>query len=191
MNAGGSVHKWRRQGREVRIAILAAEEANVRHAESLAACMHLDVDRVYALGGEDKSLHHSVHTLIEPVESILRAHEVDTVVTHFHADTHQDHVSAYKIVAAAARKVPNLLMFKPTYPSGRTQIPFQPNVVSMLSAEDIEAKVQALDAFRSQRGKYGAENWGKAMHAVAQGDAWTYAGVHGYAEIFQLGLIRI
>jgi LmbE family N-acetylglucosaminyl deacetylase len=191
MNAGGSVHKWRRQGRDVRVAILAADESHDRHAESLAACLHLAVDHVYALGGQDTSLHHSVHSLIEPMECILRAHEVDTVITHFHADTHQDHVSAYRIMAAAARKVSNFLMFKPTYPSGRTEIPFQPNVVSMLSAEDIDAKVRALDAFKSQRVKYGDENWGKAMHAVAQGDAWTYAGVHGYAEVFQLGRVRI
>jgi LmbE family N-acetylglucosaminyl deacetylase len=191
MNAGGSVHKWRGQGRDVRVAILSSEETHLRHAESLAACMHLDVDHVFALGGRDTSLHHSVHTLIEPVEHILRAHAVDTVFTHFHADTHQDHASAYRIVAAAARKVPNFLMFKPTYPSGRTEIPFQPNVVSMLSNADIDAKVRALDAFKSQRSKYGEDQWGRAMHAVAQGDAWTYAGVHGYAEVFQLGRIRI
>ncbi|MEJ8852835.1 PIG-L deacetylase family protein [Variovorax rhizosphaerae] len=191
LSAGGSVHKWRGQGRDVRVAILSADEAPLRHAESLAACMHLDVDHVYALGGRDKSLHHSIHALIEPVEHILHEHAVDTVFTHFHADTHQDHVSAYRIMAAAARKVPNFLMFKPTYPSGRTDIPFQPNVVSMLSAEDIDAKVQALDAFKSQRVKYGGDDWGRAMHAVAQGDAWTYAGVHGYAEVFQLGRIRI
>ncbi|RZM06445.1 MAG: hypothetical protein EOP67_74930 [Sphingomonas sp.] len=60
-----------------------------------------------------------------------------------------------------------------------------------MSAENIVAKVRALDAFKSQRVKYGEENWGRAMHAVAQGDAWTYAGVHGYAEVFQLGRIRI
>jgi LmbE family N-acetylglucosaminyl deacetylase len=191
INAGGSVHKWREQGRDVRVAILAAEEAHLRHAESLAACMHLDVDHVDALGGQDTSLHDSIHSLIGPVERILRTHAVDTVLTHFHADTHQDHVSAYKIVAAAARKVPNFLMFKPTFPSGRTDIPFQPNVVSMLSAANIAAKVRALDAFASQRVKYGEENWGRAMHAVAQGDAWTYAGVHGHAEVFQLGRIRI
>jgi hypothetical protein len=29
------------------------------------------------------------------------------------------------------------------------------------------------------------------MLAVAQGDAWTYAGVHGYAELFQLGRLRM
>lgn len=191
INAGGSIHKWREQGRQVRVAILAAEDAHLRHVESLAACMHLDVEHVDALGGPDTSLHDCVHELIGPVERILRAHAVDTVLTHFHADTHQDHVSAYRIVAAAARKVPNFLMFKPTFPSGRSDIPFQPNVVSLLSAANMRAKVRALDAFESQRIKYGEDDWGRAMHAVAQGDAWTYAGVHGFAEVFQLGRIRI
>ena len=191
LNAGGSIHKWREQGRDVRVAILAGDAARPRHVESLAACMHLDVDHVYAMGGRDTSLHEGMPGLIEALEAMLRDHAVDTVLTHFHADTHQDHVSAYRIVVAAARKVPNFLMFKPTFPSGRTDIPFQPNVVSLLSVGNMLAKVRALDAFKSQRVKYGDENWGRAMYAVAQGDAWTYAGVHGHAEVFQLGRIRI
>lgn len=191
LNAGGSIHKWRAEGRQVRVAILSAEEAHLRHRESRAACMHLDVDHVYALGGQDTRLHDSFNLLLEQLESILDAFAPDTVFTHFHADTHQDHVSAYEIAVAAARKVPNFLMFKPTYPSGRPDIPFQPNVISILSASNIAAKVQAIEAFASQRGKYGDDQWGHAMDAVARGDAWTYAGVHGHAEVFQLGRLRI
>ncbi|MEJ7688022.1 MAG: PIG-L family deacetylase [Variovorax sp.] len=191
INAGGSIHKWREQGKHVHVAILAAEEAHLRHSESRAACMHLDVERVYALGGQDTRLQDSFNIVLEQLESLLRDFVADTVITHFHADTHQDHVSAYKIAVAAARKVPNFLMFKPTYPSGRSDIPFQPNVISVLSVKNMNAKVRAIDAFGSQRSKYGDESWGKAMDAVAQGDAWTYAGIHGYAEVFQLGRMRV
>ena len=191
LNAGGSIHKWRADGRQVHVAILSEQEANLRHSESRAACMHLDVDRVYALGGQDTRLRDSFNTLLEQLEAIIHAFAPDTVFTHFHADTHQDHVSAYKIAVAAARKVPNFLMFKPTYPSGRPDIPFQPNVVSILSAANIRAKIHAINAFDSQRGKYGDDRWGGAMEAVAQGDAWTYAGVHGHAEVFQLGRLRM
>ena len=191
LNAGGSIHKWRSEGLEVHVAILSEQEANLRHRESRAACMHLDVDRVYALGGQDTRLRDSFNRLLEQLEDIIQTFAPDTVLTHFHADTHQDHVSAYKIAVAAARKVPNFLMFKPTYPSGRPDIPFQPNVISILKPADIRAKVQAINAFTSQRGKYGDEQWGNAMEAVARGDAWTYAGVHGHAEVFQLSRLRI
>lgn len=191
LNAGGSIHKWRDQGRQVHVAILAAQDSHLRHHESRRACMHLDVDRVHALGGQDTRLRDSFNPLLEQLEAILVAFEADTVLTHFHADTHQDHVTAYKVAVAAARNVPNFLMFKPTFPSGRPDIPFQPNVVSELSQANILAKVKALNAFDSQRGKYGDDNWGSAMQAVARGDAWTYAGLHGYAEVFQLGRLRI
>ncbi|RZL58560.1 MAG: hypothetical protein EOP70_00030 [Variovorax sp.] len=191
LNAGGSIHKWRGEGRQVHVAILSAQEAHARHRESRDACMHLDVDRVYALGGHDTRLRESFNALLEQLEAIIQDSIPDTVFTHFHADTHQDHVSTYKIAVAAARKVPNFLMFKPTYPSGRPDIPFQPNVISLLSEADIAAKGRALDEFLSQRGKYGDASWGKAMESVARGDAWTYGGVHGHAEMFQLGRLRI
>ncbi|MDR6856242.1 hypothetical protein [Variovorax guangxiensis] len=99
----------------------------------------------------------------------------DTVITHFHADTHQDHATSYRIAVAAARKVSNFLMFKPTYPSGRPDIPFQPNVVSLLSKSNMDAKLRAINAFASQRTRYGDAAWAQAMLAVSQGDAWTYA----------------
>lgn len=191
LNAGGSIHKWRAEGRQVHVAVLSAQKEQSRHWESLEACMHLDVDRVYALGGHDTRLRESFNTLLAQLETIIHAFVPDAVFTHFHADTHQDHVSAYEIAVAAARKVPNFLMFKPTYPSGRPNIPFQPNVISLLSEANISAKRRAINEFASQRGKYGDDNWGEAMVSVARGDAWTYAGVHGYAEIFQLGRLQM
>ena len=191
LNAGGSIHKWRGEGRQVHVAILSAQDEQPRHRESREACMHLGVDRVHALGGHDTRLRDSFNALLDRLETIVHAFAPDTVFTHFHADTHQDHVSAYEIAVAAARKVPNFLMFKPTYPSGRPDIPFQPNVTSLLSDANISAKGRALNEFASQRGKYGDDDWVEAMASVARGDAWTYAGVHGYAEMFQLGRLRL
>jgi LmbE family N-acetylglucosaminyl deacetylase len=191
LNAGGSIHKWREEGREVAVAILASHDSQMRHAESELAGMHLGVNQIHALGGRDTSLHEGFNALLAALERLVLRFSPDTVITHFHADTHQDHASSYRIAVAAARKVSNFLMFKPTYPSGRPDIPFQPNVVSILSRANVEAKLRAIDAFASQRGKYGDASWAQAMLAVAQGDAWTYAGVHGYAELFQLGRLRM
>jgi len=191
LNAGGSIHKWCNEGREVEVAILAGHQSRVRHEESKTAGAHLGVHRVYSLGGRDTALHESFNDLLSELESIVANLMADTVISHFHADTHQDHVTTYKIAVAAARKVSNFLMFKPTYPSGRPDIPFQPNVVSLLSRSNMDAKLRAINAFESQRPKYGDDSWALAMLAVSQGDAWTYAGVHGYAELFQLGRLRL
>jgi LmbE family N-acetylglucosaminyl deacetylase len=191
LNAGGSIHKWRSEGRDVAVAILASHDSQVRHEESEMAGMHLGVNQIHALGGKDTSLHDGFNHLLGELENLLLRFVPDTVITHFHADTHQDHATSYRIAIAAARKVSNFLMFKPTYPSGRPDIPFQPNVVSILSKANVEAKLRAINAFASQRTKYGDDSWAQAMLAVSQGDAWTYAGVHGYAELFQLGRLRL
>ncbi|NDZ17099.1 hypothetical protein C7T35_28125 [Variovorax sp. WS11] len=79
-------------------------------------------------------------------------------------------------------------MFKPTYPSGRPDIPY---VVSLLSKSNMDAKLRAINASASQRTTYGDAAWAQAMLAVSQRDAWTYAGVHGCAELFQLGRLRL
>lgn len=191
LNAGGSIHKWRSEGREVAVAMLASHDSQDRHKESEMAGMHLGVNQIYALGGKDTSLHDGFNHLLGELEKLLLRFAADTVITHFHADTHQDHATTYRIAVAAARKVSNFLMFKPTYPSGRPDIPFQPNVVSILSKTNMDAKLRAINAFESQRAKYGEESWAMAMLAVSQGDAWTYGGVHGYAELFQLGRLRL
>lgn len=191
LNAGGSIHKWRNEGRDVAIAILSGHKALPRHGESESAGAHLGVDCIYSLGGEDTALHEGFNHLLRELESVILRFEPDAVISHFHADTHQDHVSAYRITIAAARKVPNFLMFKPTYPSGRPDIPFQPNVVSLLSRVNMEAKLRAINTFESQCPKYGGDSWAEVMLAVSQGDAWTYGGVHGYAELFQLGRLRL
>jgi LmbE family N-acetylglucosaminyl deacetylase len=191
LNAGGSIHKWRSEGRDVAIAILASHDSQVRHEEVELAGMHLGVNQIYSLGGKDTSLHDGFNHLLARLEELLLRFEADTVMTHFHADTHQDHATTYRIAIAAARKVSNFLMFKPTYPSGRPDIPFQPNVVSILSKTDMDAKLRAINAFESQRAKYGGDSWAQSMLAVSQGDAWTYGGLHGYAELFQLGRLRL
>jgi hypothetical protein len=34
--------------------------------------------------------------------------------------------------------------------------------------------------------KYGEDRWLASLLATAAGDAWTYGGYHGYAEVFQV-----
>jgi LmbE family N-acetylglucosaminyl deacetylase len=187
MNAGGTIRKLTRAGKEVHTVTLTSHfKSEARLPESMLAQKHLFVTDMHWLGGEDCKLHRDKSELIAQLDTILTQVKPDCVVTHFHADTHQDHVSAYEITVAAARKINNLLLFKPTFPSGRTDIPFHPTFVSSLEAEDMMCKVEAMREFKSQMVKYGAGDWIDALTATASGDAWTYGGFHGYAEIFQL-----
>lgn len=189
MNAGGMVRKIVTSGGKATILCLTGSDA--RKNESRLACMALGTQDMLFLDGKDTLLADDTARLIRATEMLITNLHPDVVFTHFHADTHQDHVAAYKIAVAAARNVRNFLMFKPTYPSGRPDIPFHPTIISLMSAGDMEAKTTAINCFASQRLKYGDARWALAMEAVARGDAWTYGGVHGFAEVFQAGRLTI
>lgn len=185
MNAGGTIRKFVSLG--CHVSVLCMTGVGVRRDEASEACAALGVQSLMFMDAQDTMVELETASLISRVDALLNRIAPDTVITHFHADTHQDHVATYKITVAAARNVKNFMMFKPTYPSGRPDIPFHPTIISLLDAQQMEAKVRAINCFGSQRKKYGDDQWAQAMTAVAAGDAWTYAGVHGHAEVFQAG----
>jgi LmbE family N-acetylglucosaminyl deacetylase len=187
INAGGTIHKLLREGHTVDVVILTHHLDSERMEECGLALARIGRPELFCIEAVDTEIGTELAWVIGKLDKLIKLRAPDTLITHFHADTHQDHVSCYKAVVAAGRKVKNFLMFKPTYPSGRSDLPFHPTVVSMLSVEDITAKCMALNAYVSQRTKYGEEQWADSMRAVSAGDAWTYGGEHGHAEVFQLG----
>ena len=80
LNAGGSIHKWQGEGRNVVVAILACHDSQVRHEESEIAGMHLGVNQIPALGGKDASLHDGFNQLLRQLEKLLMRFESDTVI---------------------------------------------------------------------------------------------------------------
>lgn len=188
MNAGGTINKLTRNGIVVQTVVLASTTIynGQRVEESTKAQRLLGIEILEFANGVDTGLAEAKIHLIDHLDRRIKDIKPDTVITHFHADTHQDHAACYEIVMAAARNVPNILLFKPTFPSGRTDIPFHPNFISKLSAEDMDTKMMAMGEFNSQRIKYGEDKWLESLRATAAGDAWTYGGFHGYAEVFQV-----
>lgn len=190
MTSGGTLHKMASQGIEVMTLVAASSDVS-RMAESRRALSELGCNQLHGLGLPDMQMDDHLFGLIQEIELHVQDFKPDMVVTHFHADTHQDHVAVYRAAVAAARKVKNFLMFKPTYPSGRPDIPFHASCISLLSEHDAQAKYYAISCFKSQVAKYGGSAWAESMASVAKGDAWQYAGVHGWAEVFQAGRIML
>lgn len=188
MCAGGLIAKLLEVGVEVQTITLSRYSTlnGVRLGEACNAQKLLGVHSVLFAEGHDTRLYQNKHDLIIFVDAEVKKFKPDLVVTHFYADTHQDHATAYEVVAAAARTVPNMLMFKPTYPSGRTDAPFHPTMILQLSANQMQCKMDAMRQFKSQMSKYGDESWINALIANMTADAWTYGGHHGYAELFQV-----
>lgn len=192
MNAGGTMAKLLKAGVDVRTMVLgnvdhqgnvAYERMTESHSAHAALGSAIDIQWGY---GQDTKLQSTRAQLIAKVDGVVKSFRPDTVITHYWADTHQDHVTTYEVVAAAARNVPNMLLFKPTFPSGRTDVPFHPTLVSKLDEGCMRAKMEAMACFKSQMGKYGEDMWLESLRATAAGDAWTYGGFHGWAELFQV-----
>lgn len=156
--------------------------------ESMQGLKRLGVnpDNMVFLNCVDTKLVESRNIAINLIEDIINKHNIDTVFTHFQFDTHQDHSECFTIVSAAARNVSNIIMTSPTFPSGRTIIQHQPNLIIRLKESNINAKIEALKCHKSQIDKYGSELWFRSISSIAEGESWKYGGRHGYCETFQL-----
>ena len=193
INAGGLISRLTRNDQPVYVLICSWSSA-IRHYEELAAMSHLGVPReniITLTNLLDTRLHQHLNQIISAIENTINLFNIDTVFTHYPFDTHNDHKTVSEATLAAARKVDNLVFYKATYPSGRSPIPFSPNLVVKLKEEDIERKNAALREHKSQIVKYGEEEWIQRMIDTAKSDAWVHGGFHGYCELFNISRMII
>lgn len=191
LNAGGLMARLRHAGAytmEVLLSASAPRWYEVVHAQRALGFESLH--SMINLGGKDTQLIDSRHHLIKRLEECVHQFEPTSVVTHFYGDTHQDHSQAYVITVAACRSVRNLLMYKPTFPSGRSDVPFHPTLYVDFT-EHAPRKVKALEAFESQMPKYGGHQWVESVLAGNCGDSWQYNGRHGWCELFQASRVSL
>lgn len=193
MNSGGLINRLRRQGIETLVVVLTGGPGP-RFRETVEAQKALgneDLLIVRGLNGKDTRLAEHRHLIISELEDVVESYKAHTVVTHFHGDTHQDHVEAHTIVAAACRNIPSSIMFRPTYPSGRCDIPFHPTLFVDLDDDAVAAKTAAMRCFKSQLGKYGEDRWVQSVLAANAGDSWSFNGKHGHCETFQVSRLSL
>lgn len=193
INAGGTISMLNRREVETSVVVCTHSIETVRMGESAEALgvLGVNIRNIKALGLEDKNLFSNFVPLVEGIESAVKKHNPDVVVTHFFADTHQDHEAVCKATMAACRFVPTVLMYNPTYPSGRVNTHATPNFVVMLEKVDIDRKILGMTKIVSQKVKYGDDMWLESIRGLAQGDSWRYGGEHGYAELFHVSRMML
>ncbi len=106
------------------------------------------------LGFKDKSVMYSVET-IEAINRVIDKYEIDTVYTHWHHDSNQDHSKTTHAVISAARYVPNILMYEPMHPNGKTYTTFRSQVYVDITPT-LDTKMDSLKCHRSQVEKFGS-----------------------------------
>ena len=104
------------------------------------------------------------------IESHIRKFKIDKVYTHYPDDRHQDHRNCSNAVSAAARKVPEILLFQ-----GPSTKVFDPHYFIEVSREHMDKKLAAVGCYESQISK------GTVSPAV-QESLSRYYGISNNAE---------
>lgn len=150
------------------------KQESIAGAEILGArLIHLDF--------ETKNVPYSSES-IEAINKIIDDNSIDTIYTHWYHDTHQDHKRTTQATMSAARYVPNLLMYEPEYPAGRSHVGFR-NQYYVDITNTFEMKMKALGEHKSQVLKYG-DDFLSAVQARAQHRGYEIGSK--YAECFEV-----
>ena len=120
------------------------------------------------LGFEDKSVMYSVET-VEAINKVID-------------DSNQDHSKTTHAVISAARYVPNILMYEPMHPNGKTYTTFRSQVYVDITPT-LDTKMDSLKCHRSQVEKFG----GGFLDAIeARARYRGYEMGSKYAESFEV-----
>ena len=114
------------------------------------------------------------------LDKIIAEHDVDTVYTVWHGDSHQDHQLTFKNVLAACRtkKIRNLYCYEQSEYSYRSQSTFDARYFVDIS-QYFEAKLEAVKAYKS----YITENHLEAIRGLARHRGLACGAQ--YAEAFE------
>ncbi len=102
------------------------------------------------------------HKIIGELESIINKHHADTVYTHWHGHTNQDHRRVSMAALAAARCVERVLTWEEGIPHSSCTSGFSPQLYVDITGQ-MDKKIEAVRAHESQVRKYGKD----LMDAIA------------------------
>lgn len=111
----------------------------------------INIDEVIYGPCEDGKIQHT-SDMIDLVCSTIKKYNIDTVITHYRNDSHQDHIATSLIAKSASVNCKNLLYFE-----SLTSIEFKPNYFVKIDQYENE-KQNILKCFTSQNDKYNARN---------------------------------
>src|SRR5574341_1024723 len=158
--------------------ILRSIEEGISEEENAAKVLGA---KIINLGFTNKKVPYSQES-IEAINKVIDDYNIDTIYTHWHNDTHQDHMRTTQSVFSAGRYIKNILMYEPEYPAGRSFLGFwNQYYVDITSTFDI--KMEALKCHKSQIKKYG-DHFIDAVEAKARHRGYEIGAK--YAECFEV-----
>lgn len=149
--------------------------------EGFNAMRVLGIDDVEILNFSTKDIPYE-STVIEAIDSRMSEFNPDVIFTHHPFDTHQAHVGVSKSTISAARRKNTVFLFEPITPSGRSYVPFKPQMYVDIS-NTMDKKIESLKKHVTEYKKFG-EEWitGVTCRAGFRG----YEIGKEYAEAFEV-----
>jgi len=165
---GGTLAKAIEAGHTVKVLVMSKsgytnKEGVVQRSDELAVIEGLNA--LHTLGIED------IEILDFPTKDISFSSEVvnsidlriakfkpDIIFTHHPFDTHQAHEGVSKATIAAARRENTVFFYEPITPSGRSYVPFKPQMYVDIEST-LDKKIASLKCHSSEYNKFGAEDW--------------------------------
>ena len=149
--------------------------------EGINAMCVLGIDDVEILDFSTKDIPYE-STVIEAIDSRMSEFNPDVIFTHHPFDTHQAHVGVSKSTISAARRKNTVFLFEPITPSGRSYVPFKPQMYVDIS-KTMDKKIESLKKHVTEYKKFG-EEWitGVSCRAGFRG----YEIGKEYAEAFEV-----
>lgn len=179
LGMGGTISKFISQNKVIHC-IVCFPMNDERKKESIVALEHLGVDSKNMYYIEN---HSNCRQLVEKLDKLIALINPDTIFTHFHGDTHQDHNMVNQCVLSCAREnKKNVFLWENTIPGGIGHIKFTPDLFILLGNDDIDKKVESFQLHRSQFIKY------KGISEFIRNKAkyWGYYIKEANCEVFQV-----
>lgn len=179
LGMGGSVSKFIRQDKNIHC-IICFPMNNNRREESNNALQHLGVP-LTNIHYIDKN--GSKRELIGEIDKLIQYINPDTIFTHFHGDTHQDHQMVNQCVLSCARmnKI-NIILWENTMPGGLSETRFSPDLFIKLQLFDISKKIESFQHHHSQIIKYE----GICDFIFNKSSFWGYHIKESHCEVFKI-----
>jgi LmbE family N-acetylglucosaminyl deacetylase len=149
MGCGGTLSKHLELGDSVYVLILTQGEKGGHtegRQECLASLEKLGISKPNIIFGNfpDGNVQDNFKTVCF-IEGIINTFKITKVYTHYPNDRHQDHRNVSNAVSAAARKVPEILLFQ-----GPSTKAFDPHYYVEISKQNLDKKINAISCYKTQ-----------------------------------------
>ena len=189
---GGTLAKAIEAGHDVKVIIMSQSgytnsdgrmmrENDIAVIEGTNALHALGITDIEILDFPTKDIPYTSQ-VVGAIDSRMDAYDPDVIFCHHPFDTHQAHVGVSKSTISAARRKNTIFMFEPIAPSGRSYVPFKPQMYVDIT-DVMDKKIESLKLHETEYHKFG-EEWvtGVTCRAGFRG----YEIGTEYAEAFEV-----